>query len=133
MWHRHWRRASERIPSNVSLVVGDAGSYDYDEGVFDAIIANFGIMFFQDNEAAFRNLRRAVKQGGRMAATVWATAPENPRFSMPRGIVDEKIPDVPRPDRIASIWAVLLWTGKNTTSLPVCYSWRALKSAHAVS
>lgn len=91
-------RASERIPSNVSLIVGDAGSYEYDEGAFDAIIANFGIMFFQDNEAAFRNLRRAVKQGGRMAATVWATPPENPWFSMPRRIVDETIPDVPRPD-----------------------------------
>ncbi|MEP1314991.1 MAG: class I SAM-dependent methyltransferase [Tateyamaria sp.] len=91
-------RASERIPSNVSLIVGDAGSYEYDEGAFDAIIANFGIMFFQDNEVAFRNLRRAVRLGGRMTATVWATPPDNPWFSMPRRIVDEIIPDVPTPD-----------------------------------
>jgi len=91
-------RAAERVPSRVDLIVGDAGSYAYDEGTFDAIIANFGIMFFQDNLAAFRNLRRAVKQGGRMAATVWATPPENPWFSMPRRIVDDKIADVPRPD-----------------------------------
>ncbi len=91
-------RASERVPSNVELIVGDAGSYEYDQGTFDAIIANFGIMFFQDNEAAFRNLRKAVKQGGRMVATVWATPPENPWFSMPRRIVDENVPDVPRPD-----------------------------------
>jgi SAM-dependent methyltransferase len=91
-------RARERVPSNVELIVGDAGSYGYDDGTFDAIIANFGIMFFQDNEAAFRNLRKAVKQGGRIATTAWATPPENPWFSMPRRIVDEQISDVPRPD-----------------------------------
>lgn len=91
-------RASERAPSNVELIVGDAGSYEFDDGMFDAIIANFGIMFFRDNEAAFRNLRKAVKQGGRMSATVWATPPENPWFSMPRRIVDENVADVPRPD-----------------------------------
>lgn len=91
-------RAAERVPSNVELIVGDAGSHVYEDGAFDAILANFGIMFFQDNEAAFRNLRNAVKQGGCMTATVWATPPENPWFSMPRRIVDERISDVPRPD-----------------------------------
>lgn len=91
-------RAAERVPSNVELIIGDAGSHVYEDGAFDAIIANFGIMFFQDNEAAFRNLRKAVKQGGRLTATVWAMPPENPWFSMPRRIVDEKISDVPRPD-----------------------------------
>lgn len=91
-------RAAERVPSNVELIVGDAGSHVYEDSAFDAIIANFGIMFFQDNEAAFRNLRKAVKQGGRMTATVWATPPENPWFSMPRRIVDERMSDVPRPD-----------------------------------
>ena len=90
--------AAERVSHNVELIVGDAGSYAYDEGLFDAVIANFGIMFFQDNEAGFRNLRKSVKQGGRMAATVWAAPTENPWFSVPRRIVDAKIPDVPRPD-----------------------------------
>ena len=93
-------RAAERVPSNVELIVGDAGSHVYDDGAFDAIISNFGIMFFQDNVAAFRNLRMAVKQGGRMAATVWATPQDNPWFSMPRRIVDQNISDVPRPDPI---------------------------------
>jgi SAM-dependent methyltransferase len=86
------------VPDNVDLIVGDAGSYAFDEGIFDAVIANFGIMFFQDSEAAFRNIRKSVKPGGRMAATVWATPPENPWFSMPRGIVDDLVSDVPRPD-----------------------------------
>ncbi|KAJ57505.1 hypothetical protein ACMU_03080 [Actibacterium mucosum KCTC 23349] len=90
--------AAERVPGNVELIVGDAGTHDYETGVFDALIANFGIMFFEDNDAAFRNLRRAMKPNGRMAATFWATPPENPWFSMPRGILEQRITDLPRPD-----------------------------------
>lgn len=52
--------AQKRAPSNVELVVGDAGSYGYETGSFDAIISNFGIMFFNDNAAAFENLRSAM-------------------------------------------------------------------------
>lgn len=90
--------AAERVSGNVNLIIGDAGSHAYEEGVYDAIIANFGIMFFQDNTSAFRNLRSAIKLGGRMTATVWATPPENPWFSMPRQIIDQMVDDVPKPD-----------------------------------
>ncbi|WP_419913722.1 class I SAM-dependent methyltransferase [Hoeflea sp.] len=91
-------RAAERVPGNVDLVVADAGSHAYESEAFDAVIANFGIMFFEDNAVAFRNLRKAVRRGGRLAATVWATPDVNPWFSMPRRIVDEHVADVPRPD-----------------------------------
>ena len=59
---------------------------------------NFGVMFFGDNDTAFGNLRSAIKTGGRMAATVWATPQENPWFSSTRSVVDELVKDVPRPD-----------------------------------
>ena len=90
--------AAKRAPDNVELIIGDAGSHAYETGTFDAIVANFGIMFFDKNTAAFENLRSAMKPRGRMAATVWATPPENPWFSMPRSIVDSFVDDVPRPD-----------------------------------
>lgn len=90
--------AQKRAPKNVELIVGDAGSHGYETGSFDALVANFGIMFFNDNTAAFKNLRSAMKPKGRMAATFWATPPENPWFSMPRRIVDSFVDDVPRPD-----------------------------------
>ena len=90
--------AEKRAPENVELIIGDAGTHAYETGTFDAIVANFGIMFFGDNTAAFENLRSAMKPGGRMAATFWATPPENPWFSMPRRIVDAFVDNVPRPD-----------------------------------
>ena len=91
-------RAAERSPDNVTVELGDAGTYPFEQASFDVILANFGIMFFDDSVAAFKNLRRAVRPGGRLAATVWATPPENPWFSMPRRIVDSIVADVPRPD-----------------------------------
>lgn len=91
-------RAAERVPGNVTLAVGDAGTYAFAPTAFDAIIANFGIMFFEDTSAALRNLRSAVPKGGRLAATVWATPQENPWFSLPRQIIDAHVQDVPRPD-----------------------------------
>ncbi len=91
-------RAAERVPADVKLVTGDAGSYVFEDASFDVVLANFGIMFFKDNVSAFSNLRSAVKPGGRLVATVWASPAENPWFSMPRKIVDQIIAGVPRPD-----------------------------------
>lgn len=90
--------AEKRAPRNVELITGDAGSHAYETGTFDVILANFGIMFFDDNTAAFENLRSATKPNGRMVATFWSTPPENPWFSMPRRIVDSFVDDLPRPD-----------------------------------
>lgn len=91
-------RAAERVAANVELVTGDAGSYVFGDASFDVVLANFGIMFFEDNVSAFSNLRRAVRPGGRLAATAWALPSENPWFSVPRKIVDSVIAGVPRPD-----------------------------------
>lgn len=91
-------RAAERVPENVELVAGDAGVYAFEHASFDVVLANFGIMLFEDNVSAFSNLRSAVRSGGRLAATVWASPAENPWFSMPRKIVDQIIAGVPRPD-----------------------------------
>jgi len=91
-------RAAERVPDSVTLITGDAGTHPYDTAAFDAIIANFGIMFFADNAAAFQNLRQATKPGGRLVGNFWGTPPENPWFAMPRKIVDAHVADVPRPD-----------------------------------
>jgi SAM-dependent methyltransferase len=76
----------------------NSGDSVLETGAFDAIVANFGIMFFDDNAAAFANLRAATKRDGRLVATFWATPAENPWFSMPRRIVDDIVADVPRPD-----------------------------------
>jgi SAM-dependent methyltransferase len=92
-------RAADLALENVELIVGNAGGYPYACGTkFDVVLSNFGIMFFEDTTGAFTHLRRAVRPGGRLAASVWGMPRNNPWFSIPRRIVDDLIPNVPRPD-----------------------------------
>jgi ubiquinone/menaquinone biosynthesis C-methylase UbiE len=52
---------------NVELVEGDAQVYPFEAESFDVVISRFGLMFFDDAEAAFANLARALRSGGRLA------------------------------------------------------------------
>ncbi|MEM1180990.1 MAG: class I SAM-dependent methyltransferase, partial [Acidobacteriota bacterium] len=47
-------------------------------GPYDRLTSRFGLMFFDDPPAAFRNLRRWLAPGGRFAVAVWSLPAENP-------------------------------------------------------
>src|SRR4029453_9600952 len=65
--------ARERITaSEIEWIVGDAASYDFSPRTYDAVISRFGVMFFTDPVAAFRNLWEATRPDGRLIATVWS-------------------------------------------------------------
>ncbi|HVU00231.1 MAG TPA: methyltransferase domain-containing protein [Polyangiaceae bacterium] len=53
------------------------------EGRFDRMISRLGVMFFDDPVAAFDNVRRAVRKGGRLACAVWQSEQENPWIHLP--------------------------------------------------
>jgi transcription antitermination factor NusB len=46
--------------------------------LFDAAHSRFGLMFFPDPKAAFANIFRALRPGGRLAASVWQHLDRNP-------------------------------------------------------
>jgi ubiquinone/menaquinone biosynthesis C-methylase UbiE len=56
---------------NAEFVNADAQTYAFDEGAFDLVISQFGVMFFDDPVTAFTNLRRALVPGGHTAFTCW--------------------------------------------------------------
>ena len=60
---------------------GDAQVYPFDDAAFDVAISRFGVMFFADPVAAFTNIGRALKPGGRIAWIVWRSLAENELFS----------------------------------------------------
>jgi SAM-dependent methyltransferase len=62
-------RATREGVDNVQFRAGDAQVDDF--GVFDAVLSQFGVMFFADPAAAFANLRRSVRPGGRLAFACW--------------------------------------------------------------
>ncbi|MCR9136736.1 MAG: class I SAM-dependent methyltransferase [Alphaproteobacteria bacterium] len=59
---------------------------------FDFVFARFGTMFFANPVAGLRNMRRALKPGGRMVHIVWRNRADNPWLSMAKDIVLDFLP-----------------------------------------
>ena len=55
----------------VDFIEADAQTHPFESGAFDALISRFGTMFFGDPVAAFANLRRSLRRGGRLAIVAW--------------------------------------------------------------
>ncbi|HEX6233578.1 MAG TPA: methyltransferase domain-containing protein [Jiangellaceae bacterium] len=55
--------------NNVELLEADAQVQPFEPESFDAVISRFGVMFFDDPQAAFANLARALRPGGRLHFT----------------------------------------------------------------
>ena len=69
--------------AGVRFVEADVQVHSFEPGGFDAVFSRFGVMFFSDPTAAFVNIRRALKPGGRLAFVCWRTPAENPIMSLP--------------------------------------------------
>jgi len=55
----------------------DAMALPFDDGSFDAVVCQFGAMFFPDKAAAFREARRVLAPGGTFAFSVWDRIEDN--------------------------------------------------------
>ncbi len=71
------RRATELGVANLTFVQADAQSSRLDPDPFDAIVSQFGVMFFDDPIAAFSNLREHLRPGGRLVFACWQEADRN--------------------------------------------------------
>jgi len=59
---------------------------------YDAAFSRFGVMFFADPDAAFANIAKALKPGGRLAFVCWRPYAENPMFHAPIQAVEHLLP-----------------------------------------
>lgn len=83
--------AEEKGITNVSFQRGDA-EIALPVNEYDFVFARFGTMFFTNPVAAMRNMRLALKPGGRMAHIVWRNREDNPWLSMAKDVVLEFLP-----------------------------------------
>ncbi len=56
-------------------------------GGFDAVISRLGLIYFPDQHRALSGMRRALTDGGRVAAIVYSTPDRNEFFSVPVSII----------------------------------------------
>lgn len=67
--------------TNVTYLQADAQVYPFPDGEFDVVLSRTGSMFFADQVAAFANIGRAMRPGGRLALLSWRSAAENEWFT----------------------------------------------------
>lgn len=62
----------------VDFLAADATALPFDSGSFDAVVCQFGVMFFRDEPTAFAEATRVLKPGGRFLFNVWDDLTGNP-------------------------------------------------------
>lgn len=77
---------------NIRFMRGDA-EIALPANEFDFVFARFGTMFFANPVAGLRNMRRALRPGGRMAHIVWRNRADNPWLSMAKDVVLRFLPE----------------------------------------
>jgi SAM-dependent methyltransferase len=77
----------------IDVRVGDGQALPFEDASFDGAFSMFGLMFFPDRAAGFRELRRVLRGGGRAVVSSWApfVGPFATLFESVRAM----LPDVP--------------------------------------
>ena len=60
---------------------GTAESLPFDARSFDAVVCQFGLMFFTDRSQAVREMMRVLTPGGHLAVAVWDSLENNPAYA----------------------------------------------------
>jgi SAM-dependent methyltransferase len=60
---------------------GRAEALPFESETFDAVVSQFGLMFFEDQGAALREMMRVLRSGGRLAVAVWGPLGESPGYA----------------------------------------------------
>jgi SAM-dependent methyltransferase len=74
------RRAVGDGLANARFERADAQVHPFDPGAFDGVLSRTGAMFFGDPVAAFGNLARALRSGGRLTLLTWQGPERNEWF-----------------------------------------------------
>ena len=88
-------RARSADEANAEFLEADAQAHRFAPQSFDAIVSRFGVMFFADPVAAFRNLNEAARPGARLACAAWRSAAENDFMTAAERAAAPFLPDLP--------------------------------------
>lgn len=110
-------------------IEADAAAWDPPAATWDVVLSRFGVMFFEDPDAAFAHLAAATAPGGRLAVATWARRDESPLFAVPLhaalgalgrddpGLADDEGPfSLHSPGLLADLLGRTGWTGARTST-----------------
>lgn len=90
-------RAADAGVGNARFVHADAQVHAFEAASFDAAYSRFGVMFFADLEAAFTNVRSALRPGGRLGFVSWQSPFVNEWILVPAIAASQVLGQLPTP------------------------------------
>jgi ubiquinone/menaquinone biosynthesis C-methylase UbiE len=88
------RIARETVPSRrIVWQTVDAQKLPFADAKFDTVVCQFGVMFFPDKAAAFREARRVLQPGGLFLFNSWDGFDSNPRAKLIVTVMKELLGD----------------------------------------
>jgi SAM-dependent methyltransferase len=85
---------------NVMFRAMGAEALDLADDSFDVALCQFGLMFVPNPVRALREMRRMLRDGGRLGVVVWSTAENVPCFSVTNRVLEPYMPAVPPEERL---------------------------------
>jgi SAM-dependent methyltransferase len=72
---------AQRAGPQIEWRQGRAEALPFDDDAFDAVVSQFGLMFFEDKAAAICEMARVLRPGGRLAVAVWDSLERTPGYA----------------------------------------------------
>jgi len=72
---------ARRLAPNITWREGTAEALPLPDESFDAVVSQFGLMFFADRLRALREMIRVVRRGGHIAVAVWDSLENIPAYA----------------------------------------------------
>lgn len=72
---------AKQLTPGVEWTEGVAESLPFADQAFDAVVSQFGLMFFTDRRKALGEMLRVLAQGGRLAVAVWDSLDNIPAYA----------------------------------------------------
>jgi ubiquinone/menaquinone biosynthesis C-methylase UbiE len=79
----------------IEWVVADALELPFEDGYFDLVVCQFGLMFVPDKARALEEFYRVLKPGGHILLSTWDRLENNPAFFLADQIVSKYFPADP--------------------------------------
>ncbi len=79
---------AERLSPELRWQQGSADALPFAGQSFDAVVSQFGLMFFPDQVAALREMTRVLVPGGRLAVAVWGSLDDTPAYAAETELVE---------------------------------------------
>lgn len=83
--------AAKEVEPGIEWVLGSAEALDFGDAIFDCVVSQFGMMFFQDRRKAASEMFRVMKPGGGLAIAVWNSIENNPAYGDIIAVLDEQV------------------------------------------